>query len=57
MLADVIGSNSTAALSFHDVAAAEEALAALKANHNVVGARIIFDVGGKPFASFQRRAG
>ncbi|MBK7368141.1 MAG: response regulator [Candidatus Eisenbacteria bacterium] len=53
VLADVIGANSTAAISFHDVAAAEEALAALKANHNVVGARI-FDSGGKPFASFQR---
>ncbi len=54
VLADVIGSNSTAALSFHDVAAAQEALGALSASSNVVGARI-FDAGGAPFAEYQRR--
>ncbi|MFN8586896.1 MAG: response regulator [Candidatus Eisenbacteria bacterium] len=54
VLADVIGSNSTAALSFHDVASAEEALAALGANVRVTAA-CIYDAQGAPFARYVRR--
>ncbi len=56
ILADVIGSNCTAALSFHDRTAAEEALAALHAQPHVVAA-CIYDRDGAPFASYARRAG
>jgi len=53
ILADVIGANSTGALSFHDRAAAEEVLSALRAQPHVV-AGSIYDRAGAPFASFER---
>ena len=56
ILADVIGANSTAALSFHDEAAAEEALGALRASSNVVSARM-YDGAGNAFADYERSKG
>ncbi|HTR97724.1 MAG TPA: response regulator [Candidatus Acidoferrales bacterium] len=53
ILADVIGANCTGALSFHDRAAADEALSALRAQPHVVSAGI-FDHNGEPFAEFER---
>jgi signal transduction histidine kinase/DNA-binding response OmpR family regulator len=53
ILADVIGSNCTAALSFHDAATAEDALRALRAQPHVVAA-CIYGKDGAPFARFGR---
>ena len=47
ILGDVIGSNSTASLSFHDHAAAEDALRALRRSTHVVAAAI-YDKTGAP---------
>ena len=53
VLGDVIGSNTTAALTFHDEAAAREALAALKAQRHVVSA-CVYGKDGRVFATYQR---
>ena len=51
MLAQVIGSNSTGALAFHDPASAREVLRALDFKHHVVAA-CIYDRDGSPFALY-----
>jgi two-component system, sensor histidine kinase and response regulator len=51
--ANMIASNSTAALSFHDANSAQEVLAALRANGHVMDA-CIYDVRGKVFAKYVR---
>ncbi|MGH8058532.1 MAG: CHASE sensor domain-containing protein, partial [Candidatus Entotheonellia bacterium] len=53
VLADIIGANSTAALSFHDQTSAEETLAALSAEQHIVAASI-FTKDGVRFATFLR---
>jgi|HubBroStandDraft_4_1064222.scaffolds.fasta_scaffold22281_2 signal transduction histidine kinase/DNA-binding response OmpR family regulator len=53
VLAEIVGSNSTAAVTFGDRRAAEELLAGLKAKKHIVTAVIYLD-GGKPFASYRR---
>jgi signal transduction histidine kinase/CheY-like chemotaxis protein len=53
ILGEVIGSNSTASLSFHDRSAAEDELKALKAQPHVVAAAIYDDKGGR-FAEYRR---
>src|SRR5436190_19573053 len=53
VLADVIGSNSTAALTFDDAGAARDALGALRAHAHVVSA-CVYGKDGSPFAIFQR---
>jgi len=50
-LADVIGSNTTAALTFHDRHAAEETLSALRADKRVVAAAV-YGKGASLFASY-----
>jgi diguanylate cyclase len=55
-LADVVGQNSTAALSFDDPAAAVEILEALRAEPPVVCA-CLYDVSGRLFAGYQRQPG
>ncbi len=52
-LADVVGRNSTASLTFNDVGAAEDTLTALKAEPSVVSA-CIYDGGGRVFARYHR---
>lgn len=54
VLAQIIGSNSTAALAFQDQKAAQEVLAALAAERQITAAAI-FDEQGKLFASFPPR--
>jgi PAS domain S-box-containing protein len=54
-LAKIIGSNSTAALSFADAKSAREILAALRAEPNVTHARI-YDKDGRIFATYNRDA-
>ncbi len=56
ILADVVGSNCTAALSFHDKTAALEALKALHANHHVTSA-CVYDKTGAPFTDYEFAAG
>jgi signal transduction histidine kinase/DNA-binding response OmpR family regulator len=51
VLAEVFSANSTAALSFRDPAAAQELLATLKANTDVVHA-VIYSADGRPFARY-----
>ncbi len=55
VLADVIGSNSTAALAFDDSNAAREALSALKAERHVVSA-CTYGKDGLPFATYMQGA-
>ncbi|MCK4305195.1 MAG: response regulator [Candidatus Eisenbacteria sp.] len=55
-LADIIGANSTAALTFDDRASAEETLSALKADGYVVAA-CIYTVDGSPFGTYVRHGG
>jgi signal transduction histidine kinase/ActR/RegA family two-component response regulator len=55
VLAEMLGSNSTAALSFDDSRVAAEVLSTLRAKRQIVAAQI-FTAGGRPFASY-RRAG
>lgn len=50
-MAEIIGTNCTAALAFNDQKAAEEILAALKAEPHIVSARI-FTADGKIFAQY-----
>ena len=54
-LAEIVGDNSAAALDFDDSKAAEETLAALKAEPNIEGA-CIYDKNGRLFAMFDRSA-
>src|ERR1022692_3839530 len=53
--AKMVGSNSTAALSFRDAQSAKEILAALRAKQNVIEA-CMYDKGGALFASYDRDA-
>lgn len=55
-LADVVGQNSTAALSFDDPHAAIEILEALRAEPPVVSA-CLYDLPGQLFAQYQRQQG
>jgi signal transduction histidine kinase/CheY-like chemotaxis protein len=55
VLAEILGSNSTAALSFSDHKAAEELLSGLKAERQIVAAAL-YVAGGQPFARYQRDA-
>lgn len=54
-LADVIGQNSTAALSFNDQATAVEVLEGLRAEPPVVSA-CLYDLSGQLFAEYHRQA-
>lgn len=56
LLAKVIGSRSTAALTFSDNQMANENLAALGEKKAIISA-CIYDVGGKPFATYKRQGG
>ncbi len=56
VLAEIIGANSTAALSFGDRKAAEELLSGLKANRSIAMAAI-YSADGKMFASYRRGPG
>ena len=51
-LAQMIGDNSAAALTFGDPESAEQTLRSLGADHHIAAA-LIYDVGGKPFARYQ----
>src|SRR5438552_4045160 len=53
VLAEIFGSNSTAALSFGDQKATEEILAGLKAEPGIVAA-CIYSSDAKPFAIYRR---
>jgi two-component system, sensor histidine kinase and response regulator len=53
VVADIVGSNSTAAVTFRDRRAAEEILAGLRAKRHIVAA-VIYSDDGKPFASYRR---
>jgi len=55
VLAEIVGSNSTAAVTFGDRRAAEELLSGLKAKKHIVMA-VIYSEGGKPFVSYRRDA-
>jgi signal transduction histidine kinase/DNA-binding response OmpR family regulator len=55
-LAEVIGSNSTAAVAFNDPKSAAEVLAAVRAKPRIVRA-FIFTSGGSLFASYRRAGG
>jgi two-component system, sensor histidine kinase and response regulator len=52
-LAEIVGSNSTAAVTFGDRRAAEELLSGLKVKEHIVAA-VIYAGDGKPFASYRR---
>ncbi len=51
-LAEIIGANSTAALTFDDAHAAREVLGALSSQHNITAA-CIYDRQGRPFAKYR----
>src|SRR5580700_12210827 len=53
-IADVVGVNSTAALTFNDAHAAGETLQALSVNDHILGARL-FGLDGTPLAVYARR--
>ncbi len=53
VLAEIVGSNSTAAVTFQDRRAAEEILSGLRAKRHIVAATI-YSEDGKPFASYRR---
>ncbi len=53
VLAEIVGSNSAAALTFRDKQAAEELLAGLKAKRHIVSAFLYTD-DGRPFAGYCR---
>src|SRR5580704_495071 len=55
-MADVVGVNSTAALTFNDAHAAGETLQALSVNDHILGARL-FGLDGAPLAAYARRGG
>src|SRR5438105_877626 len=52
-LAEIIGSNSTAALTFNDQKAAEELLSGLRAKQHIVSA-CLYSGDRRPFASYRR---
>jgi signal transduction histidine kinase len=56
VLADIIGSNSRAALAFNDPAAATGILAALRVKQRIVRA-ILYDAQGRQFAGYERAGG
>jgi two-component system sensor histidine kinase/response regulator len=56
ILADYVGSNSTAAITFGDRKTAADLLAGLKANSHIMGA-CIFSEDGKQFAGYSRDRG
>lgn len=53
IVADILGANSTAALSFGDQKAATELLSGLRAKHPVTVA-VLYDSGGRVFAAYHR---
>lgn len=53
VLAEIVGSNATAAVTFGDHRAAEELLSGLKAKKHIVTA-VIYSDDGKPFAGYRR---
>ena len=55
LLAEMIGTNSTAALTFHDADAARDQVGALRVQPHVVAA-CVYDRHGQPFATYQRDA-
>ena len=55
VLAEMLGYNSTAALAFRDPQTAEEILAALRTEPQIVHA-CVYDSDGKPFAEYHREA-
>jgi signal transduction histidine kinase len=55
ILAEIIGANSTAALSFGDADAARELLSGLKAKRHLAAA-CLYSAEGKPFATYRRVA-
>src|SRR5580658_6033007 len=55
VLAEIVGSNSTAAVTFGDKRAAEDLLSGLKAKKHIVTA-VIFSDHGQAFASYRRDA-
>jgi two-component system, sensor histidine kinase and response regulator len=55
VLAEIVGSNSTAAITFGDRNAAADLLSGLKASKHIVAA-VIYSDDGKPFASYRRQA-
>ena len=56
ILGDVVGDNTTAAITFGDNDAAAGALASLRAQHHVMAA-CVYDAQGAPFATYRRDAG
>ncbi len=56
ILGDVVGDNTTAALTFGDNDAANGVLASLRAQHHVTAA-CVYDADGAPFASYRRDTG
>src|SRR5438270_3595755 len=55
LLAEIIGGNSAAALTFNDPKAAEDVLLALRAEPHVISA-CVFDARQRPFAFYTRQA-
>ncbi len=53
LLADVVGSNSTAALAFGEAGSAREILASISANPHIVSAALVLP-DGRPFAAYDR---
>ena len=53
VLAEMLGANSTAALSFDDARVAEEILSTLRAKRHIVAAGV-FAAGGRPLAGYHR---
>jgi len=53
VLAEMLGANSTAALSFDDAPVGAEILSTLRAERHIVAA-VVFAVGGRRLASYQR---
>ncbi|MCC6349793.1 MAG: response regulator [Candidatus Eisenbacteria bacterium] len=56
ILGEVIGNNSTAALTFDDASAARDALSALRAQRHVISA-CMYRASGVPFANYRREPG
>src|SRR4051812_12758978 len=53
LLADVVGSNSTAALAFGEAGSARETLASIAANPHITSATLVL-ADGRPFAAYVR---
>jgi signal transduction histidine kinase/CheY-like chemotaxis protein len=56
VLAEMLGANSTAALSFDDAQAAAEILSTLRAKRHIVSA-VVFTAGGRPLAGYHSPSG